>query len=254
MKLLFFRVNKTYLQQQGLETEDLSAAFRQVLAKSEKTIACAEVKGKGFFLKLHFYRHWQDRLLARLGQSKAERAFANSLRLEKLGFLCAEPVAVLKTAFPRAALLITEQLSRGDLLETWLTELLQKDPEAISAGLKRLGKFLAELHQAGIYHSDLHDKNIWRIDDAFYLLDTEAIRFHARVNRRRRLKNVLRLVRNLGSRAAQVGKEGDPFALQFVESYLGAAGLQLCEGDFARIKAQTHRGKERWQKICRDCA
>jgi|GEM_PF-7092704 len=253
MKLRFPRINQTYCREHGLQIEDLQAVAWPLIARNEKFHTEATIHGQSLFFKFQPYRHWRDRLLAGLGKSKAEIAFDHALRLAKLGVSCPIPVAVVKSPSPAGALLITERLGTGVLLMDWLAAALQKTDAEIKSALESLSAFLLQLHQAGVYHSDLHDQNIWVMENVFYLLDMEAIRFYRGVNRSRRLNNVLRLARNLGSRAAQVGKEGETFALAFAAGYFTAAGLQPREGEIARIRAQARRGKERWQKTAPAC-
>ncbi len=57
-----------------------------------------------------------------------------------------------------------------------------------------LGSLVARLHRRGAYHADLKANNVlWRPGAAPRLLDYGAVRFSARVPRRRRVKNLAQL-------------------------------------------------------------
>jgi tRNA A-37 threonylcarbamoyl transferase component Bud32 len=79
----------------------------------------------------------------------------------------------------------------------------------------------ARLHGHDVYHNDLKDVNILVRRDSngdaenFYLLDLEGIRRYRRLNRRRRVKNLVQLNRTLGQYLRMTDK------LRFLAGYLG---------------------------------
>jgi tRNA A-37 threonylcarbamoyl transferase component Bud32 len=109
--------------------------------------------------------------------------------------------AVVERANPlwyRGAL-VTREVSPGvDLQE----EALAFDPHDLEAVRSKrrcidsLGRLIGRMHAAGIYHADLHLKNILKSGEKLYLLDLDAARICRPLPERRKLMNLLRLYRS----------------------------------------------------------
>jgi len=216
------------------------------------------------FLKLYLFPRLRDRVLLRLGKSKAARAYATALRLQALGILCPTPIALLRSRNPLALVLVLEALQEGTTLSRRVLEVLCRGTASCSASdcaglLGQLAAFVLRLHQQGIYHSDLHDSNllvkaVGEEEFAFYLLDVEAVRFCREVSGRRRLKNLLRLTRNLGSTAARAGLDGEAFGLGLAKAYFEGAGIQASAETLEKVRAAARRGVRLWrEKAGRGC-
>ena len=112
-------------------------------------------------------------------KSKAQRAYEYAFELERRGFSTAAPIAYL--LFYRGGLLhesyfISKQLNARPIY-TWI----QLSTVEAEPYYRALGRYVGQLHQAGIYHADLSPGNIlfeWIDGQArFYLIDINRMRF-----------------------------------------------------------------------------
>lgn len=258
MKLKLCRINQAALAKHSLTIEELQQAAQSLIVGPPSAAMVMAVGDNSLFLKRYRFPRLRDKLRLRLGYNPAARAYEYARRLQEMGVPCATPLAVFASS--SAAVLITEALCEGGMLRDLFKRLFA---DAVSptlaqprtALLRELAGFLYQLHEKGIYHSDLHDANIWvqHSDDnyAFALLDLEAIRFCRRVSIRRKLKNLLRLARNLGTAAAEAGVDGVPVALELADCYFSVSSLPVGESDIERVKAAARRGRERWRETHR---
>jgi len=122
---------------------------------------------------------------------------------------------------------VTREIARGiDLQEAALA---YSPPDRESIAEKRrcidsLGRLIARMHGAGIYHADLHLKNILKSGDDLYLLDLDAARIFGRMSGYRKRANLLRLyrsVRKINRRRTAITRTD---LLRFVRSYAAASG------------------------------
>jgi tRNA A-37 threonylcarbamoyl transferase component Bud32 len=83
----------------------------------------------------------------------------------------------------------------GATLFDWVERELGRAGEPERRALaSRLGALVATLHRRGIYHGDLKANNVaYSSERGARLLDYGAVRFGARVGRRRRVKNLAQL-------------------------------------------------------------
>ena len=260
MKLKLCRINRAALAENGVTVEELQQAAQSLIDGPPSAAMVRAVGETSHFLKLYHFPRLRDKLRLRLGYNPAAKAYEYARRLQERGVPCANPLAVLAGSSPAVAVFIAEALCEGGMLRD-LFKRLFADASSPTPGqprtalLRELAGFLYQLHQKGIYHSDLHDANIWvqHSDDkfAFALLDLEAIRFCRRVSIRRKLKNLLRLARNLGTAAAEAGVDGVPVALEFADCYFSVSSLPVGESDLERVKAAARRGRERWRETHR---
>ena len=78
-------------------------------------------------------------------------------------------------------------------LSAWLAE-SNKDNAAILAAI---GRAIRSMHDAGVYHADLHVENILVNDEHVYLIDFDNAHRHDPLSAVRRARNLLRLRRSL---------------------------------------------------------
>ncbi len=104
---------------------------------------------------------------------------------------------------------LTEEIAGGKTADAYWREELQNATETGAqarrrAFLRRLAVLFRRLHDLNIYHNDLKDANILvipgknREPESIVLLDLEGIRRYLKLNRRRKVKNLVQLNRTLG--------------------------------------------------------
>ena len=257
MTIDFCRINESWLAQHGLTAEALSSTIGALVEENlqgETACTIQQVTGVLLFFKTYRLRRGRDKLRTLLGRSEAQRAYNNAFRLQKRGITCPEAVALVGV---RRALmvLVNEALTDGEILLGCFCRLLrhQVPSPPLTALFEQLADFLLQLHTAGIYHSDLHDTNIWvkQHDDkfTFKLVDLEAVRLQPLIVSHQRQKNLLRLCRNLGTAAEIVGLDGKPLALEFANYYFKAAHWTVTEQSLELVEDAAVRGMERWREL-----
>ncbi len=252
------RLNEAWFAAHGLNPEDLERAVSSLLEERPTISTTKPVGGIPLFIKVYSFPCGRDRLRRCFGLSAGARAYDNALRLQAVGVDCPAPLVVLRHA--GAETLVTEALCEGETLGEWLRAALGNVRAKRAAGkvdcahlLQQLARFLSHLHERGVYHSDLHDRNLWaraaESDLRFYLLDVEAVKFGRHISASRRRNNLLRLARNIGAAAAGGQVEAEALAVEFADEYFRAGGFppspQLREG----LKTAVRRGTERWREI-----
>lgn len=63
--------------------------------------------------------------------------------------------------------------------------------------ISSLGRLIGRMHRAGIYHADLHLRNIFASGDGLHVLDLDAARVQAPLPELKRCRNLLRLYRSV---------------------------------------------------------
>jgi len=125
------------------------------------------------------------------------------------------------------------------------------------AAIEAVGRTLARLHRAGIYHGDLHLRNLLvrlpAIEErhcltertAAYVLDFDRARLVSGLGERLRRRNLRRLVRSL----RKVRPVGDRFSLRdavrFLREYLGTRDRSVIAA-WLRALARPARGHRLW--------
>jgi len=261
MSVEILRLNELWLSSHKVRVEDLERLGDPLLAEKQATSVTRTAEGISLFLKAYPFRYLMHRLGLCLGISRAIRAYDNSSRLLEKGVLCPVPIALIR--WPKSGMvLVTEALLEGAPLIEWFERLSRSRSSSPTllpaldrkAFFRELAQFLLQIHQRGVYHSDLHDTNAWvrsGLDGrlTLYLLDVEAIRFCRKVSMRRRLKNLLRLCRNLGTAAAGAQLDGEALAAEFADCYFSAAGILPTSHLAEKVKAAAGRGRERWEEV-----
>ena len=162
---------------------------------------------------------WINRLIYTFfRKSKAQRAYEYAFELERRGFPTADLIAYL--LFYRGGLLhesyfISKQLSACPIYN-WI----QLSASEAERHYRALGRYVGQLHQAGIYHADLSPGNIlfeWIDGQArFYLIDINRMRF-GKISFRKGCANLARIWGNKQS------------FTWMAESYAEQCGLDVAE-------------------------
>ena len=205
------------------------------LIKDQKKIKVArlrlEIRGgaRSVYLKRYNAFSWRYRLGSLWLPSGAGRSWAGASLLLKAGFHTGLPLAAVECrswGMLTKSFYLSEEIPASNTADLYWREGLV--PLGGPAGFRRRRSFLkllaglfGALHRRSIYHNDLKDANILvcsgngGFDESFYLLDLEGIRRYRRLNRRRRIKNLVQLNRTLGRFLRK------PERLYWLRSYLG---------------------------------
>jgi len=137
---------------------------------------------------------------------KAKMEFDRALALSARGIATVEPLAwgVRDGTFAGESFLITRELEGAVQLHTIVCD-AELSPGRISTAYRwqlagRLGRFLAQLHEAGVTHPDLHAGNVLAVPDElglprFHLLDLHSIQLGAALDWRQSRENLVMLNR-----------------------------------------------------------
>jgi tRNA A-37 threonylcarbamoyl transferase component Bud32 len=203
--------------------------------KDQRKIKVARVKvdiqggAKTVYVKRYNAFSWRYRVMSWFQSSGAVRSLKGAAVLAAAGVRTAPCLAALEArswGMLQRSFFISEEIPGGKTADAyWQEELVTLKG---TAGISRRRHFLQEigalfnaLHEKDIYHNDLKDANILVCPDPrgdgerFYLLDLEGIRCYRKLNRRRRIKNLVQLHRTLGRYLRS------PDKLRFLASYLG---------------------------------
>jgi len=182
--------------------------------------------GRTACVKLFYDERLQTRFRVMLGLSKGRRAYHNGVRLGQAGVSCPRMLGYAERRPFGPALIVTELAEDAMRFDLWALE--HGVPRATVIALAR---FVRDLHDRGIWHTDLSPRNILirRSDPAggFLLLDYEDARFGPQVGRHMRLKNLHHLHERV------VGYLPLRDRLRFLHAYAGA--------DYRIFRDRLHR-------------
>jgi len=189
---------------------------------------------------------------ARIGRARPFRELMISEYARAAGVPTPEIVAavVQRTGpFTYRGALATRQITPGVDLREEALAYAPDDRQAI--GEKRrcissLGRLIARMHAAGIYHADLHLKNILKSGEQLYLLDLDGAAIHVPLPEYRKRMNLLRLYRSVQkiNQRRRVITRTD--LLRFVHAY--AAASQTAEEDLLQdIKKMLPLWRLKWR-------
>lgn len=165
-------------------------------------------------------------------------------RLAALNVPVAQAVGcvVLRKPWGWRGFLLVEEVPGALDLEAWLhgTRLPGGSPDA--AVLRRAGRSVRRLHDAGVAHADLHPKNLLLAPDGRVLvLDLDKARAsEQQLEDDLRLANLVRLGRSIEKHRLKGMRAGTRQALRFLEGYAGSqpAARQW----LARVRARLKTG------------
>jgi hypothetical protein len=166
-------------------------------------------------VKLFYDERLQTRVRTTLGLSKGRRAYRNGVRLGQAGVSCPRMLGYAERRPFGPALIVTELAEEATRFDLWALE-----HGVGRATVVALAHFVRDLHERGIWHTDLSPRNILirRSDPAgrFLLLDYEDARFGPLVSRRQRVKNLHHLHERV------IGYVSLRNRLRFLRTYAGA--------------------------------
>ncbi len=183
------------------------------------------------YLKRYNAFSWRYRFGSLFQASGALRSLKGAAILSESGICTARPLAAAESRSWGAlnkSFFLSEEIENGKTADLyWQEKLLtlkgQEGALRRKRFLRELGELFGSLHQQSVYHNDLKDANILVRPDSngrsehFYLLDLEGIRRYQKLNRRRRVKNLVQLNRTLGKYLRATDK------VRFLKGYLGPA-------------------------------
>lgn len=205
--------------------------------KDQRKIKVARAKvdleghARTVYLKRYNAFSWRYRFGSLFQSSGAVRSMKGAATLAESGVRTARPLAAMESrswGMLNGSFFLSEEIEGAKTADAyWREELL---PLSGREGMRQRRRFLREmgelfrsLHRQNVYHNDLKDANILvRRDrggggECLYLLDLEGIRRHRRLNRRRRIKNLVQLNRTFGKVLRPADK------VRLLKSYLGPA-------------------------------
>jgi tRNA A-37 threonylcarbamoyl transferase component Bud32 len=230
-------LSKTLAQGLLPDSGDPDRFFEQrcEVIKDQRKIKVARVKidvqgdTKTIYLKRYNAFSWRYRLGSLFQSSGALKSLNGAAILAESGIRTARPLAAVDSrswGLLNKSFFLSEEIENGKTADRyWREDLLtikgKEGSRRRREFLRELGELFASLHRQDVYHNDLKDANILVRRDAsgsgeqFYLLDLEGIRRYRKLNRRRRIKNLVQLNRTLGKDLRATDK------LRFLEGYLG---------------------------------
>jgi hypothetical protein len=203
--------------------------------KDQRKIKVARVRieiqgdAKTVYIKRYNAFSWRYRVGSWFQSSGASRSLKGAAILAESGIRTADCLAAMETrswGMLQRSFFLSAEIPEGKTADVYWREALLAMKGRAGARLRRrflrdLGVLFDSLHQQGLYHNDLKDANIVVSPDPegqghhFYLLDLEGIRRYRKLNRRRRIKNLVQLHRTLGRYLRR------PDKLQLLKGYLG---------------------------------
>jgi len=223
--------------------------------KDQRKIKVARVRieiqgeAKTIYIKRYNMCSWRYRLVSWFQSSGAVRSLKGAAVLAESGIWTARCLAAIEArswGMLQRSFFLSEEIPGGKTADAyWQEELI---PMKGTEGMRRRRRFLRELgalfnslHQQNVYHNDLKDANILVRPDSsgrgelFYLLDLEGIRRYRKLNRRRRIKNLVQLHRTLGQYLRR------PDKLRFLASYLGPLFSSEARAWVRRVLRQSNK-------------
>lgn len=187
---------------------------------SERGLIRRSIRGGmlGRFLKESYLNVGRPRPLRELRISEYARASGVST-----AEVAAAIVEKANALLYRGAVVTREIHPAADLEEEALSFSPQDRPGAKRRCIESLGRLIARMHGAGIYHADLHLKNVLKSGEKLYLLDLDAASLRNPLPDFKKRMNLLRLYRSTQkiNRRKRVITRTD--MLRFVRSYAAAS-------------------------------
>ena len=147
-------------------------------------------------------------------------------RLSALSLAVPEAVgcAIHRRALGWQGYLLTREIGGALDLEAWLHGMTMPEQPARATVLRRAGRTVRALHEAGVEHADLHPKNLLLAPDgSVVVLDLDRARQSDRpLDEDARLRNLTRLARAVEKHRLKGLSSSARDALRFLEGYAGS--------------------------------
>jgi len=240
---------------------DQNENARLIKSNPQRRIYRLEYNQRVFYVKYYYVMNMRDKLKWSLRNSPGQTEFENLTYAQQQAVPAAKPLGwgLGYVNGRMAGMLITESLGEVVPLEDAIWRLNQVDPGSLKIKLAAAGKLVAQLHRAGIKHSDLHTGNILlqaetpshksgREELQAYITDLQNISIKsptwifprmtsgfAGAFRRWRIKNVASLLAGVQPLTDKHRRRGIPDSIKTDPLY-----------EFVRAYLRTLRELERW--------
>lgn len=220
-----------------------------------REVALAELPGYGeVVIKRYLPAQWPKALWNALRGSQWRREWRSAQRLRELGIPTPEPLAMGERSrwrIPEEGLLVSRAIQNALTLTVYLAE-KQRDPGPV---LRALGNLLAEMHNLGVLHRDLHAGNLLVAEPGercleFWILDLHRVRTgRGPVAHAQRKWNLAQLLVSLRG-SLEPGQEE-----VLLRSYIQRCGLGGSESSWAfQLRAiQERMARRRYRSRTRRC-
>jgi hypothetical protein len=171
---------------------------------SRTAVAAATLEGREVFVKRFKPYAWYRRLEWAFAPTPARRCWRESAALERAGFRVAPALAFAETrrfGLPADCYFVTASVEGAKPAGSfWREQAPELTVRQRSRVLVALAHELRRFHDAGFYSGDANADNFLvrlseRAQPEFFLLDLENVRRLANVSRRRRVKNLVQVLR-----------------------------------------------------------
>jgi serine/threonine protein kinase len=217
---------------------------------------------KYVYVKRYNVFSWRYSAISFIMRSRAFRSLQGAGILFEADIATARPVAATECrrwGALRNSFFLSEEISGGKTVDEYWRELTtSKDRESRRRRrrfLRGLALLFRKLHGENVYHNDLKDANILVVPgqeghpEAFFLLDLEGLRRYRKLNRRRRVKNLVQLNRTFGLYLRRSDK------LFFIKNYLADSFTDRREARcWITAVLEQSRKKDRQKLTSRDPA
>ncbi|MCK5270870.1 MAG: lipopolysaccharide heptosyltransferase I, partial [Sedimentisphaerales bacterium] len=135
---------------------------RLIKSNPRRRIYRLEYNQRVFYVKYYYVMNVRDRLKWSLRNSPGQTEFENLTYARQQAVPAAKPLGwgIGYVNGQMAGMLITESLGEVVSLEDVIWRLDPVDPDSLKIKLAATGRLIAQMHRAGIKHSDLHTGNI----------------------------------------------------------------------------------------------
>lgn len=225
---------------------DLAAMFEQVTVcriikeNLRRQVYYLETPRTGYFFKVSTLVRSKDRWRHLLLPHRKWSEWRNLHRLNELGIAAAKPKikGQNKTSDPVCFFILTEEVAGTS-----------PDIKTAEDAVK-LGRFVARLHDRGVYHSDLHPANIIMASDGQpWLIDVQQVVILPWLPLHLRVHNLGNFVLNIRAFAA-----GDWLTGNLIDGYNSAADTSLTRARLERAAdyQQQQKYRSRSKRCCRN--
>lgn len=229
-----------------LKEEGRSRVTQVKVEESGKSLCVKEIRSEGFL----------QSLTESFRGSRGKRAWKAAHALHRRGISIPVAYALQESLFlglPQSSAVIMDYLEDCHPLLRFLENRyptlsrIQK-----KQFLENFARFVASVHRAGIYHRDFQTRNVLvdyktqNPNDAwkFFLIDLESVDMGAKLNLRRRLRNLMQL-NDSPTTVSRTDRQ------RFLRSYQSALGIPVSKQEIREVSLATQARRDRAAQIKR---